>query len=516
MGEPGVGKSRLCAELFRYIDERTELIRWRQGRCLPYGEGITFWALGEIVKSHAGVFESDSRRSASAKLEQVLPDVEERDWLRARLLPLLGVDSGQSRRARNRSRPGGASSSRSPRTGLRSSSSRICTGRTRRSSSSCRTSPSGPRACRCCSCARPGRSCSRRTATWGAGTRNAHTINLSPLSENETSELVQGLLEQTVSEQVRQAILERVGGNPLYAEEFVRLVADRGLGETGDGLAFPESVQALIAARLDTLSPERKGLLQDAAVVGKVFWAGALAAMGERRRARSRARAPRTLAQGARPPGPSDLDGRRERVLVLARPRPRCRIRPDPEGRARPKARCRCGVARGEGRRAGGGPRGRPCLSLQEALELARAAGDVELATELLPDARRHARPRGRPGGGRSTRRRPTASTAGRSTLYEDGRPGAGAVAAQGGANSCRAVGESGGDRTPGARPTSTASAGDELGAAEALLDLTPLRGISRAATPRSVSTWRRRSGWWSAIRPDACSSLLLARQAGQ
>ena len=73
VGEPGVGKSRLCAELSRYVDERPELIRWRQGRCLPYGEGITFWALGELVKSHAGIFESDSpecggfeaRRSAS-------------------------------------------------------------------------------------------------------------------------------------------------------------------------------------------------------------------------------------------------------------------------------------------------------------------------------------------------------------------------------------------------------------------------------------------------------------------
>src|SRR6478609_6172976 len=78
VGEPGVGKSRLCAELFRYVDERPELIRWRQGRCLPYGEGITFWALGELVKSHAGVFESDSPETAAAKLYDALPEVEER------------------------------------------------------------------------------------------------------------------------------------------------------------------------------------------------------------------------------------------------------------------------------------------------------------------------------------------------------------------------------------------------------------------------------------------------------
>ena len=75
--------------------------------------------------------------------------------------------------------------------------------------------------------------------------------------------------------ETQQALLERAGGNPLYAEEFVRLLADRGeLAEAGE---VPESVQALIAARLDTLSAERKGLLQDASVLGKVFWAGALA-----------------------------------------------------------------------------------------------------------------------------------------------------------------------------------------------------------------------------------------------
>ena len=61
MGEPGLGKSRIVAELFGYIDARPELVTWRQGRCLPYGEGITFWALGEIVKAHAGILESDDR-----------------------------------------------------------------------------------------------------------------------------------------------------------------------------------------------------------------------------------------------------------------------------------------------------------------------------------------------------------------------------------------------------------------------------------------------------------------------
>ena len=58
VGEPGVGKSRLCMELFSYIEERPGLVRWRQGRCLPYGEGIAFWALGEIVKAECGILEA--------------------------------------------------------------------------------------------------------------------------------------------------------------------------------------------------------------------------------------------------------------------------------------------------------------------------------------------------------------------------------------------------------------------------------------------------------------------------
>ena len=82
--------------------------------------------------------------------------------------------------------------------------------------------------------------------------------------------------------ETQQVLLEQAGGNPLYAEEFVRLLGDH--GRLGDGVEVPESVQALIAARLDTLPSERKSLLQDASVLGKVFWAGAVAAMGGRDR----------------------------------------------------------------------------------------------------------------------------------------------------------------------------------------------------------------------------------------
>ncbi|MCA1682826.1 MAG: zinc-ribbon domain-containing protein, partial [Actinobacteria bacterium] len=119
---------------------------------------------------------------------------------------------------------------------------------------------------------------------FGAEARNAQRINLAPLSDEETARLIGSLLERAVlPAETQQALLERAGGNPLYAEEFVRLLADRHLltGSLED-LPFPDSVQALIAARLDTLSPERKSLLQDAAVVGKLFWSGALVEMGGR------------------------------------------------------------------------------------------------------------------------------------------------------------------------------------------------------------------------------------------
>ena len=68
VGEPGLGKSRLVWEFREEIDRRSDLVRWRQGRCLPYGEGITFWALGEIVKAEAGVLETDTPAQALEKL----------------------------------------------------------------------------------------------------------------------------------------------------------------------------------------------------------------------------------------------------------------------------------------------------------------------------------------------------------------------------------------------------------------------------------------------------------------
>ena len=292
VGEPGLGKSRLVAELFAYIDARPELTTWRQGRCLPYGEGITFWALGEILKAHTGILESDTPAVAQEKLAAVLPEGDEREWFRQRLLPLLGIEA----------------SSTAEREELFTAWRRFLEG-------IAETYPTvlvfedlhwaddallaflehladlaegvplllvGT--------ARP--ELYERYPEYATSLRNATPITLTPLTQEETARLVSALLETTViPADLQQPILERAGGNPLYAEEFVRLLRDRDLlvrkGQSwelreGSEVPFPDSVQALIAARLDTLQPEAKSLLADAAVIGKVFWAGAVAAMGER------------------------------------------------------------------------------------------------------------------------------------------------------------------------------------------------------------------------------------------
>jgi class 3 adenylate cyclase/tetratricopeptide (TPR) repeat protein len=283
VGEPGVGKSRLCADLFGYVEERPGLVRWRQGRCLPYGDGISFWALGEIVKAECGILESDSPAQAAAKLEQAIAeDDSDRNWLLARLAPLVGAPA----------EPAGQEESFA-------AWRRFCEGLAGE-----RTTvlvfedlhwadpallaflehladwAEGVPLLLLCT-ARP--ELYERHPTFGANARNAQRVNLAPLSDAETAQLVSALLERTVlPAETQRALLEQAGGNPLYAEEFVRLLADR--SRPGEGVEVPESVQALIAARLDTLPADRKSLLQDAAVLGKVFWAGALAEMGGRDR----------------------------------------------------------------------------------------------------------------------------------------------------------------------------------------------------------------------------------------
>jgi tetratricopeptide (TPR) repeat protein len=115
-----------------------------------------------------------------------------------------------------------------------------------------------------------------RRSGWGGGKANAATLSLTALSDEDTARLVHALLERPVLEAgLQEMLLERAGGNPLYAEEFARILEERGQVEE-----LPETVQGLVAARIDGLPPEEKALAQDAAVVGKTFWLGAAMSLG--------------------------------------------------------------------------------------------------------------------------------------------------------------------------------------------------------------------------------------------
>jgi predicted ATPase/class 3 adenylate cyclase len=297
VGVPGIGKSRLVSELSAAVDEDPELIYWRQGRSLPYGEGVTYWALAEIVKAQAGILETDSAEAALEKLrrtvEDTVADRSEVDWIETHLRPLVGLeDEGQAGGDRQAEAFGAWRrffehlAERSPLVLVFEDLQWADDGLLDFVDDLVEWASTVRLLVVCV--ARP-ELLSRRPG-WGGGKSNAITLSLTPLTRDDTARLVAALLEQAVlPAELQTALLARAEGNPLYAEEYVRMLQDRGFlrreggawrFEGSEDLPLPESVQGIVAARLDALSPEEKALVQDAAVLGKVFWAGAVAAVG--------------------------------------------------------------------------------------------------------------------------------------------------------------------------------------------------------------------------------------------
>jgi class 3 adenylate cyclase/tetratricopeptide (TPR) repeat protein len=280
---PGAGKSRLVYELSRIVDADPELVCWRQGRCLPYGEGVSFWALAEIVKAETGILESDTPDAATAKLTasvgNLLPPGDA-GWVERRLRPLVGLgEKDRAHGAREEAFPAWrrfleAIAERGTSVLVVEDLHWADEGLLDFLDELAEWTSGLPLLI--VGTARPELLAQR--PGWGGGKTNAVTLSLPPLSEHDTARLVQNLLERTVLEaDVQRALLDRAGGNPLYAEEFARMLVERGQGE----LAIPETVQGIIAARLDGLEPAAKRLLQDASVLGAVFWTGAVADLGE-------------------------------------------------------------------------------------------------------------------------------------------------------------------------------------------------------------------------------------------
>src|SRR5918994_1371880 len=291
VGVPGIGKSRLVHEHSESVEAQPDLIYWRQGRCLPYGEGVAFWALGEIVKAHAGILEGEPQGRAAVKLQAVVdeavPDAEEAQWVTSQLGTLLGLgDQGELGTDR---RTESFAAWRRFFEGLAELDPLVLVVEDLHWADEGLldfvdhlVDWAGAVPILVVATARP--ELLTRRPGWGGGKSNAATISLSPLTEEETAKLLHGLLDRAVlPAEVQTRLLERAGGNPLYAEEFARIAGAAGNGD----LPLPESVQGLIAARLDALGDEEKTLLQDAAVVGKVFWLGAVRAIGGEDRTRA-------------------------------------------------------------------------------------------------------------------------------------------------------------------------------------------------------------------------------------
>jgi class 3 adenylate cyclase/tetratricopeptide (TPR) repeat protein len=292
VGTAGLGKSRFAWEFEKYVDGLADLFWWHRGRCLAYGEGVAYWALAEMVRMRAGILEEEAPDSALVKLrvsiEEHIADEEERNWLEPRLAHLLGL---AERTAPDREDLFSA---------WRLFFERLAEQR-----------PvvlifedlhwadaglldfieyllewSRSHAMFVLALARP--DLLERRPSFGAAGRNATTLSLEPLSERAMEELLVGFVPG-LSEELRAQILARSEGVPLYAVETVRMLLDRGLlAREGDfyrptgeiqALDVPETLHALVAARLDGLAPEERRLLQDAAVLGKSFMKAGLSAL---------------------------------------------------------------------------------------------------------------------------------------------------------------------------------------------------------------------------------------------
>ena len=293
VAEPGLGKSRLVQAFFDWIDAREELVTWRQGKCPPYGDSVAYAALAEVLKAQCGILDSDPADLVESKLEGTVKALvegtelgDQASWLVARLAPLVGLAATEAPREE------------------------LFTAWRRFLEALALTGPlvvvvedlhwADPALLDflthllewavgvplvIVATARP--EFYDKAPAWAAGMRNATTLSLAPLDNTESDQLVASLLgTRVLPAELQAALLAKAAGNPLYAREFLTILTDQNGSDDLDETrikelveTLPGSVQAVIAARLDTLPPEAKHLMQAAAVVGHTFWSGAVAAL---------------------------------------------------------------------------------------------------------------------------------------------------------------------------------------------------------------------------------------------
>ncbi|HEX8025400.1 MAG TPA: adenylate/guanylate cyclase domain-containing protein [Candidatus Limnocylindrales bacterium] len=291
IGTGGVGKSRLAWELEKYLDGIEQRLWWHHGRSPAYGQGITFWALGEMIRQRARLLETDGEAATRAKVTELLdlhmaahPD---RRWVETALLQLLGFGGGLPSNEL-------FGAWRTFFEALASTGTVVLVFQDMHWADSgtldfidhlvewARNQPIFV-----VSLARP--DLLERRPEWTAARRGYTTQFLEPLSDASMHEIVLGLVPDMPTSAVT-AIVKRSEGIPLYAIETIRmLLADGRVVVEADGvltprgnlseLAVPETLTALIAARLDTLEPADRALALDAAVLGQSFTVGGLAAV---------------------------------------------------------------------------------------------------------------------------------------------------------------------------------------------------------------------------------------------
>ena len=292
IGIGGIGKSRLAWEFEKYIDGLVENFPWHRGRCLAYGEGVTYWALAEMVRMRARIAEAEDPSTAVPKLratiEQYVKDPEEREWIEPRLAHLLGLEERTARDPEDLFSAWRLFFERIAETGptilvfedmqwadpsLIDFVDYLMT-----------WSKNHPLFV--VALTRP--EFLERHVAWATTRRGFTPMYLEPLSPETMGRLIAGLVPG-LPDQLRATILDRAEGVPLYAVETVRMLLDKGLlvqdgttyRPTGpiEQLEVPETLQALIAARLDGLDATERRLMQDAAVLGKTFTKASLSAM---------------------------------------------------------------------------------------------------------------------------------------------------------------------------------------------------------------------------------------------
>lgn len=285
LGPAGVGKSRLAADVLSHLPPGTQVAR---GRCLPYGDGITFWALGEVVRDLLSLPESVTRAEAAAALAGAVPE-KERDALVEILLQLLGlasVTNGVDELSWAVRRFFEQRASDAPLVIVVDDISWAEPALLDTLEYIADWARSSPILLICV--ARPELLDER--PNWGGGKLNATSMLLEPLDEEQSATLVRELLgDADLPVDVQKKIADTAEGNPLYVEQMLEMLIDNGYlvrdggswrsTQPADTISVPPTIHALLAARLDRLALNERQTIERASVIGKVFYSGAVREM---------------------------------------------------------------------------------------------------------------------------------------------------------------------------------------------------------------------------------------------